>query len=296
MIRSPFLMGRDRYQRVVEGWIDNTHRDALTHTVRITDDDFAVECQIVATPSPAYEVREARARILNGPIDPALPEAFGRIAKGRMVSGFTRRLTEVCGPRAGNHLLVDAGIEVARLARQVTKLPQPAVSGLVRGDARACWELDRAGWADLPDSCFTYSNAGQALLASRPVSTPIDPELYCPSPGAAKVFVRRKLARLVQTDDRLHLFNSMHDNVHGFDLHYEIDLSAGKVVAADSITSRLPYAGICGEPQRRLVGMIGLPADEALRKRSQQILGGESGCAQLYDLTADLLKLISFGA
>jgi hypothetical protein len=286
-------MGRDRYQRVIEGRIDNTHSDAFTHTVRIADDDLDVECKIVATPSPTYEVREARARILAGAIDPALPEAFGHIAEARMVSGFTRRLTEVCGSRGGGHLLVDAGIEAARLARQVTKLPRSMVDGLVRGDARTCWELDRAGWVDLPDSCFTYSGAGQALLASRQVSTPIDPELYCPSPGAAKVFERRKLARLVRTGHRLHLFNSMHDNVHGFDIHYEIDLSAGKIVAADSITSRLPYAGICDEPQGRVTGMIGVLADDALRKRSQQILGGRNGCAQLYDLTADLLKLIS---
>jgi hypothetical protein len=30
-----------------------------------------------------------------------------------------------------------------------------------------------------------------------------------------------------------------------------------------------------------------------LRKRVQTLLGGEAGCAQLYDLTADLLKLLS---
>jgi hypothetical protein len=30
-----------------------------------------------------------------------------------------------------------------------------------------------------------------------------------------------------------------------------------------------------------------------LRKQTQTLLGGEAGCAQLYDLTADLLKLIA---
>jgi len=86
----------------------------------------------------------------------------------------------------------------------------------------------------------------------------------------------------------------MHDNVHGFDVHYELDLDAGTVVAADSITSRLPYAGVCTEPQGRVAAMIGQPADLALRKRAQSLLGGEAGCAQLYDLTTDLLKLVTF--
>ena len=37
MIGSPYLAGRDRYERVMEGWVDNTHDTAFTHTVRITD-------------------------------------------------------------------------------------------------------------------------------------------------------------------------------------------------------------------------------------------------------------------
>ena len=43
----------------------------------------------------------------------------------------------------------------------------------------------------------------------------------------------------------------MHDDVHGFDIHLEIDLERGVIVAADSVTSRLPYRGICDEPQAR---------------------------------------------
>jgi hypothetical protein len=85
----------------------------------------------------------------------------------------------------------------------------------------------------------------------------------------------------------------MHDNVHGFDLHYEIDLDRGTIVGVDSITSRLPYAGICTEPQSRIESLRGQPVDAALRKRIQGQLGGISGCAQLYDLTSDLLKLLS---
>ena len=100
--------------------------------------------------------------------------------------------------------------------------------------------------------------------------------------------------RLERAGTRLDLFHSMHDNVHGFDLRIALDLEAGRVTSAESQTSRLPYQGICTEPQGRLASLVGQPADGALRKRIQTLLGGEGGCAQLYDLTADLLKLLSF--
>ena len=293
MIGSPFLAGRDRYERVMDGRVDNTHDTAFTHTVRLTDPDRSVEVIAVCTPSPAYEVQEASARVLSGTADPGIAADFPGLAGARMVGGFTRRLAELCGVREGAGLFVDAGIEVARLSRQVTKMPASAVASLEPGDSQACWALDMAGWADLPDSCFTYSPAGRALFGTRPVSSPMVPALYSPPPGARGVFARKKLARLVLTGRRLHLFHSMHDNVHGFDVHYEVDLDRGTIVAADSITSRLPYAGICSEPQSRIESLRGQPVDAALRKRIQGQLGGVAGCAQLYDLTSDLLKLLS---
>jgi hypothetical protein len=294
VITSPYLAGRDRYERSMEGWVDNTHHDAFTHTVRLADDDGTVELEAVCTPSPGYEIREAAARVLNGAADPTAASQFAQLAGARMVAGFGRRLTELAGPGPGSRLLVDAGIEVARLARQAAKLPREAAIGVVAGGARACWDLDTTGWVDLPNSCFTYSPAGRALLETREVSTPMVADLYSPPPGARSIFVRKKVMRLVRTGSRLHLFHSMHDNVHGFDLHLEVDLKTGTVAAADSITSRLPYQGICTEPQGKIASLVGQPADGLLRKRIQTQLGGESGCAQLYDLTADLLKLLSF--
>jgi Protein of unknown function (DUF2889) len=295
VIGSPFLAGRDRYERTMEGWVDATHADAFTHTVRIADEDFAVEVRAVCTSSPDYEVRQAEARFLAGPADPAIVTRFGALAGARMVGGFTRTLVEVAGAGPGAGLVVDAGIEVARLARQVTRLPA-SVTARFTGAARECWDLDSAGWVDLPNSCFTYSPAGRALLDVRPVTSPMSRELYGPPLGATRVFHRRKLARLVLTPPRLDLFHAMHDNVHGFDVHYQVDLDSGCIVAADSITSRLPYRGICDEPQGKIAALIGEPADAALRKRIQGAIGGEGGCAQLYDLTADLLKLLTLPA
>jgi hypothetical protein len=296
VIASPFLTGRDRYERVMEGWVDDAHHETFTHTVQITDPDGGVEVSLTCTPSPGYEVRAARARARSGSVDPGIAPDFPELAGTRMVGGFTKRLAELCGARPGAGLFVDAGIEVARLARQVTKLPPAAVVGLDPADALACWHLDTTGWVDLPDSCFTYSPAGRALFATRPVTTPMVPALYSPPPGARKIFTRRKIARLVLTARRLHLFHSMHDNVHGFDVHYEVDLDRGVIVAADSVTSRLPYAGICDEPQARIRTLLEQPVDARLRKRIQTLLGGSGGCAQLYDLTADLLKLLALPA
>jgi len=51
--------------------------------------------------------------------------------------------------------------------------------------------------------------------------------------------------------------------------------------------------GICSEPQRKIAALLGETADDDLRRRIAGHLGGESGCAQLYDLTADLLKLLT---
>jgi hypothetical protein len=290
MIVSPYLDGRDRYERRMEGWTDNTHDDAFTHTVRLADDDRAIVLRAVCTASPGYELREASARVVDGARAGAEVSLAG-LGGARMIAGFTRRLAEVAGADAEAALVVDAGIEIARLARQVGRVPAARVAAVVAGGPRACWALDREAWADLPDSCFTYSAAGAELLGSRTVTSPMTPALYGPPPGARRVFQRRKLARLVRTGPRLDLFHAMHDDVHGFDIHYEIDLERGVIAAAHSVTSRLPYRGICDEPQRSIDGMVGQAVNAGLRKRIQTVLGGSAGCAQLYDLTADLLKL-----
>jgi hypothetical protein len=209
-----------------------------------------------------------------------------------MVAGFTRRVAAAVGDGEGAPLIVDAAVEIARLARQTAKLPRDRAEQAAGGDPRACWQLDTAGWVDLPDSCFTYSDAGRALVQTRAETTPMRPELYSPRPGQRRIFVRRKMARLARQDGRLHLFQAMHDNVHGFELVCEIDLASGSIVRAEHLTPRLPYPGVCSEPQRKMQTLLGETADEGLPKRLGTLLGGPTGCAQLYDLVADLLKLL----
>jgi hypothetical protein len=291
MLEPVVLAGRPRYERVMDGRVDNTHHDAFTHTVRLTDDDRSLEVAVVALPPPTYAVLEARLTPLAGGIDGSLPPAFARLAGTEMVGGLTRRVADLLGTNDGAALAVDATIEVARLARQVAKMPRAAAERAA-DDPLACWMLDTTGWADLPNSCFTYSEAGRALFGTRAIATPMVPDLYSPRPGQMRVFERRKVARLERAGGRLRLFHSMHDNVHGFELRCEIDLASDTIVQAEHLTPRLPYAGVCSEPQRRFASLIGERVDRELRKRIQAGLGGEAGCAQLYDLTADLLKLL----
>jgi len=286
------LRNRDRYERITEGVTDNTHHDAFTHTVRVTEPERAVELDVVALPSPEYAIREARAWTVAGDVDPAVVAAVEKLSGARMVGGFTRAVADTVGRGAGAALVVDAAIEVARLARQVARFPRERAERAANGDAWECWQLDTTGWIDLPDSCFTYSAAGRALFGTRTISTPMQPDLYSPRPGQARVFVRRKVARVERLDGYLRLFHSMHDNVHGFELAYEIDATTGRILRADSVTSRLPYAGICSEPQGKIKTLIGETVDAELRKRLSTHVGGASGCAQLFDLTADLLKLL----
>jgi hypothetical protein len=290
-VQPALLNGRARYERVMDGWVDNLHDDALTHTVQLADEDRAVEVEIVALPSPSYEIRQARCRAIAGDVAVDVTAGFPDLAGTAMVGGLTRRVAEAIGSGAGAALVVDATIEAARLARQVAKLPRERAER-ARDGARECWRLDTEGWIDLPDSCFTYSDAGRALFATRTVVCPSVPDLYSPRPGQRRVFVRRKVARLQRADGTLRLFHSMHDDVHGFELHYEIDAASGRIVSARSLTPKLPYMGICSEPQSRIDRLVGETLDAGLRKRIQTHLGGATGCAQLYDLTSDLLKLV----
>lgn len=292
-VNSPYLAGRDRYERVMEGWVDNTHDDAFTLTAQVRDDDLGVQVSLVTLPSPRYEIREARALVLQGRADPEIVPGFADLAGTRIARGFGRRVAELVGARPGGQPFVDAAIEAGRLSRQATKLPPERAKTAEGGDPRAYWQLDIAGWVDLPDSCFTYSDAGKALFGSRPVTTSMKAKLYCPPPGA-RVFDRKKVARLELHGHRLLLYHSMFDQAHGFEIRYEIDLDTGLIVRAESETPRLPYMGICNEPQEKIASLVGQPVDRELKKRIQTLIGGSSGCAQLYDLTSDLLKLLRF--
>jgi Protein of unknown function (DUF2889) len=293
VIAPALLQNRDRYERVMEGWVDNTHEDAFTHTVVLRDDDQALELSIVAEPSPSYLIREARCRSVAGALDAALAARLEKLAGTAMVGGLSRRVAELTGPGPSAAFVLGAVVEVGRLARQTAKLSRERAERAAGGNAWECWQLDMTGWVDLPNSCFTYTDAGRNLFGSRTVTTPMQVDLYSSRPGQRRVFERKKVARLERRPGRLALFHSMHDNVHGFEITYEIDPTTGRIVRAEHVTPRLPYMGICSEPQRKIAALLGETVDDGLRRRIQSHIGGETGCAQLYDLTSDLLKLLT---
>ncbi|MBI4610778.1 MAG: DUF2889 domain-containing protein [Candidatus Rokubacteria bacterium] len=292
-------MEADRYERVIHGWVDVPSSDAFAVTVRIADPWIAFELAADTTPSPDYAILSARAKVLIGDaerMDPALCAATAKVAGLRMVAGFTRSLAGALEGRRGAQYFVDAAIEVARLARQVTRLPEALVSERMAEGPIGYWHLDMTGWVDLPSSCYAYRPESEALFRERQVRSAMQPALYAPPVGAVRIFNRSKVARLERRDGRLMLTHSMFDEAHSFQIWYAVDLSSGVIVDAGSSTPRLPYLGICTDPQRNIASLVGQPVTAELRKRIGTLIGGLSGCAQLYDLTADLLKLLSFGA
>ena len=296
-ISSPYLTDTDRYERSVHGWVDCPRSDALVATVRVFDPWVAIEIEAEATPSPGYTILAARGRLLVGDserVAPALAGAVSKLAGIPMVSGFTRKVSEALGDSPGTQYFVDAAIEVTRLARQVTRLPEELVRERAREGPIGFWRLDMQGWVDLPSSCYTYRPESAALFGERLVTSPMQPIFYAPPVGAARVFNRAKTARLERRDGRLLLAHSMFDEAHSFEIWYAVDVNSGTIVDAGSITPRLPYLGICGDPQRKIAALLGQTIGPELRKRIAPLIGGLSGCAQLYDLTADLLKLLSF--
>lgn len=296
-VGSPYLVEADRYERIVHGWVDSPRPDDFAITVRIADPWVAIELTADTTPSPEYAIRAARGRLLVGPterVEPVLAEAVTGLAELSMTGGFTRSVAETLGSRAGAQYFIDAAVEVARLARQVTRLPEQVVNERIREGVVGFWRLDMAGWVDLPSSCYTYRAESEALFKQREVRSPMQASLYAPAVGAERVFNRSKVMRLERRDGHLLLGHSMFDEVHSFQIWYRLDPATGTIVDAGSVTPRLPYLGICNDPQRNITALIGQRVDPELRKRIGGFLGGTSGCAQLFDLTADLLKLLNF--
>lgn len=294
---SPYLTDATRYERAMHGWVDAPEEDAFGMTVRIVDPWVGVELRAVTTPPPEYGIREAHGRVLVGPperVDHVLGDAMSGLAGVSMTEGFTRRVAGVAAGRAGAQYFVDAAVEVARLARQVTRLPAEVVARRFPAEgALGAWRLDMRGWVDLPGSCYTYRPESETLFAERSVTTATFPALYHPPRGAAGVFNRTKVARLERRPGELHLAHAMFDEVHSFQVWYAVDAERGVVTDAGSLTPRLPYTGICSEPQGRVRALVGQRVDTVLRKRLGALIGGPTGCAQLFDLTADLLKLLT---
>jgi hypothetical protein len=293
-VECRFLDGAGPYERTVTGWVDAVDPPPrLRLSARLTDPRADLEVSLVAEPSPSYQLSEATAaarseatRALAAP----LLQRFRDVGRLRVASGFRRQVAEILGehPLAGH--LTDAAIEAARLSRQVTRIHVP---GGARPTPAEFHQLDLEAWPELVDLCFTYRRESAALFTERSVRTPAIAAMYAGPPGQKLAFHRYKRSRLERAGNALALYQSMFDQVHGFELWYDVDGASQRVVDARLLTPRLPYMGICEEPQRRVREMVGVRLDAGWPAAVRARLGGRQGCFQLTDLTSDLFRLLN---
>ncbi|HZS31795.1 MAG TPA: DUF2889 domain-containing protein [Methylomirabilota bacterium] len=292
-IACRFLERDDPYERTVTAWVDSCEDALLKLTARLVDPAVDLEVSLLAEPSPSYHVARATAAARSDATRHACEAAlarFGGLGGRRIVAGFRREAAAVLGETPGADYLLDAAIEAARLSRQVTRTTLPAGAPLEPADFH---EVDLRAWPELVDLCFTYRAETRALFAERAVRSPAVPDMYAAPPGRPLVFHRYKRTQVGRAGPALSLYQSMFDQVHGFELWYDLDLATHEVLRARALTPRLPYMGICDEPQRRVRDMEGVRLGADWTGEVRRRLGGRQGCFQLTDLTSDLFRLLT---
>jgi hypothetical protein len=288
-----FLAQADSYERTVTGWVDRGEGSRLELNARLADGRVDLEVSLVAEPSPSYQLSGATATarsVATREHCGSLLDVFRGIESLRIVSGFRRQVAGLLGDHPAADDLLDATIEAARLSRQVTQTAVPAAARLSPAEFH---RLDLEAWPELLDLCFTYRRETEALFAERAVRSPAITDMYASPPGQKLVFHRYKRMRLERAGDRFALYQSMFDQVHGFELWYDIDGPSQTVAGARLLTPRLPYMGICDEPQRRVREMVGVRLDAGWPSTVRARLGGRQGCFQLTDLTSDIVRLLN---
>jgi hypothetical protein len=271
--------------------VDRGAGSLLELHARLADGEVDLEVGLVAEPSPSYQLSRAWAQARSEgtrEAPGALLEAFEAVGGLRIVAGFRRQVASLLGDHPLADRLVDAAIEAARLSRQVTHTDVPPA----RLGPAEFHRLDLEAWPELVDLCFTYRPESAALFAERSVRTPAVAAMYAGPPGQKLVFHRYKRARIERAGDTIALYQSMFDQVHGFELWYDVDARSRVVTGARVLTPRLPYMGICDEPQRRVRDMVGVTLDAEWPAAVRSRLGGRLGCFQLTDLTTDLFRLL----
>jgi len=289
------LLGDDRrYERTMTGWVDSLPGGLLRLSARVQDARASVDVRLDVTPTPAYDVVRSTGSVRAHGATPAptdLDATLAGLGGLRLASGFRRALGERLGNDPLATLAADATVEAARLSRQVARLaaPMPDEPG-----AEDFHRLDLTAWPDLVDLCFTYSGASAPLFRDRRVRVPVTLDMYAPREGARVVFHRYKRTAIAESGGTLALYQSMFDQAHGFELWYDVDAETGRIVRARSLTPRLPYMGVCEEPQGRCQGLAGVTLDAGWVATVRKATGGPRGCFQLTDLTTDLFRLLTF--
>jgi hypothetical protein len=296
-------ISNSNYQRTFSAEIDVPAENELLVRGSMRDHRFAFE-HVWKIRTPEYEIIEAAARQIAGEFDPHLCDRYAGIGGARIGRGFSKRVISELGdfPGAQEHLLT--AIEMARVGQQVYQYtPEFEAQFPSSGDAaseapRIAWLKDRA-YMGLANTCFAYRDESEVLFASREVRCGFDAELTRPKPGDKRVFWRNKRVEIklkegVNGEAVYACESAMEDAVH--DIRIGFDLSSdGLVSNAWSRGARLPYHGICEDPHLRTPALEGLKVTGAFVSQFAEHVGGAQGCAHLFDLSIDVLRLFKFG-
>jgi hypothetical protein len=294
-------LSNSNYRRTFSAEIDVPAENESLVRGAMRDHRFAFE-HIWKVRTPEYEVTDASARQIEGEFDPRLCERYAGVKGARIGRGFSRRVLSELGdlPGAQEHLLT--AIEMARVGQQVyhytaefeAEFPS---GGSATESARIAWLKDRA-YMGLANTCYAYRDESEGLFTSREVRCGFGAELTRPKPGDKRVFWRNKRVEIemkkgVNGEAIYACESAMEDAVH--DIRIGFDLSSDGVISnARSRGSRLPYHGLCEDPHLRTPALEGLKVTGAFVAQFAEHVGGAQGCAHLFDLSIDVLRLFSF--
>jgi hypothetical protein len=290
------------YERTFAAEIDVLATNELLVRGQMRDHRFSFE-HVWRVRTPAYEVIEASAQQLAGDaaqFDSALCARYAKICGVKIGRGFSKRILTELGelPGAQEHLLT--AIEMARVGQQVYQYTpefeaqfQPQNDSATEA-ARIAWLKDRA-YIDLANSCYTYRDASAELFANREVRCGFSIDLTRPQPGDKRAFWRNKrLSIKPQAGLAAYTCESaMEDRIHDIKISFALS-DDGVISQAESRGLRLPYHGICEDPQQRTPGLNGLRATPAFVAQFAEHVGGANGCTHLFDLSIDVLRLFKF--
>ncbi len=295
------------YERSFDAEIDALTGGEILVRGRMRDHRFDFE-HTWRLRTPEFEVLEASAKQHAGEESRFNPELCRRCAeiKGAQIGrGFSKRILMELGdlPGAEEHLFL--AIEMARIGQQVVQLPSgfesqfaPSRSIGASDAAYQAWRIDRSYMPDLANSCYTYRDASEALFAGGVVRMGFSLELYSPKAGDKRVFWREKrLTVSVERDSQGKDFyaceNAMNDTVH--DIMIGFDLARDGVISnAHSRGLRLPYHGVCEHAQLRTARLNRMRVNDGYTLQFSDRIGRSEGCAHLFDLSIDLLRLFKF--
>lgn len=290
------------YNRKFTAEVDVLASDELLLKGTMQDHRFALQ-QTWELRTPTYEILAAAAQQHAGNPEKFAPELCGRYAnlKGIKIGrGFTKQILQVLGdlPGVQEHLFL--AMELARSSQQVYQFPPEfeakfaALPNESVSLAHNIWIKDRMFMDDLKNSCHSYRDESDLLFKERDIRCGFDPLVPRPQPGDKRIFWRSKRVMITKNvDESFTCESAMEDGVHDILIGFTLD-KYGVISNAHSRGLRLPFQGLCEDPQQRTTSLNGLRVTENYVKEVAACVGGTTGCTHLFDLSMDCLRLVRF--